>query len=216
MVAATSRSEARPRRLHRFDRVERYVHWANATLFLILIATGASLYIGALSTVVGRRELVRTIHVYCGLLLPVPLLAGVIGPRWGKALRADAKRVNRWDRQDRRWLRTMGRDQAARPSKFNAGQKLNAAFTAGAIPVMLATGSIMRWFGPFPLSWRTGATFVHDSMFLALAVVITGHILFALNDSDSLQGMLHGDVTESWAKTHHPRWAAEEDRHYRR
>ena len=96
----------------------------------------------------------------------------------GKALRADAKRINRWDQQDRRWLRTMGRDRAARPSKFNAGQKLNAAFTAGSIPVMLATGSIMRWFGPFPLSWRTGATFVHDSMFLALAVVITGHILF--------------------------------------
>src|SRR4051812_49878504 len=130
MVAATSRSEASARRLHRFDRVERYVHWANATLFLVLVATGASLYIGALSTIVGRRELVRTIHVYCGLLLPVPLLAGVIGPRWGKALRADAKRINRWDRQGRRWFRTMGRDESAPPSKFHAGQKLNAALTA--------------------------------------------------------------------------------------
>ena len=205
-----------PGRWPRFDRVERYVHWANATLFLTLIATGASLYIGALSTIVGRREVVRTIHVYCGLLLPIPLLAGLIGPRWGRALRADARRINRWDRQDRRWLRTFGRDRAARPSKFNAGQKLNAAFTAGAIPVMLATGSIMRWFGPFPLSWRTGATFVHDSMFLALVFTVTGHILFALNDSDSLNGMLHGDVAEDWAKSHHPRWAAEEASHYRR
>ena len=51
--------------------------------------------------------------------------------------------------------------------KFNAGQKLNAIFVAGCIPVMLATGGIMRWFDPFPLAWRTGATFVHDWTTLA-------------------------------------------------
>jgi formate dehydrogenase subunit gamma len=223
MAATTHRSEvagpgpgSEGGRRRRFDRVERYVHWANATLFLTLIATGATLYIGALSTLVGRRELLRTIHVYSGLLLPLPLLAGALGPRWGRGLRDDARRINRWDRLDRRWLRSFGRDRDARPSKFNAGQKLNAAFTVGAIPVMLATGSIMRWFHPFPLAWRTGATFVHDSLFLVLVAAITGHILFALNDRDSLDGMLRGDVPEKWAKHHHPRWAAEEASHYRR
>lgn len=30
--------------------------------------------------------------------------------------------------------------------KFHPGQKLNAAFTPGAIVVMLTTGSIMHWF----------------------------------------------------------------------
>ena len=28
----------------RFDRLERVVHWCNATLFLVLLLTGASLY----------------------------------------------------------------------------------------------------------------------------------------------------------------------------
>ena len=203
-------------RLHRFDVVERAVHWANATLFLTLIATGATLYIGALSTIVGRRETVRTIHVYAGLLLPVPLVLGLLLPRAGRALRADAARINRWDELDRRWLRSRGRDSKAPPGKFNAGQKLNAAFTAGAIPVMLLTGSIMRWSHHFQLSWRTGATFVHDSMFLALVVVITGHICFAFSDPESLDGMMRGQVRMSWARRHHARWAAEEAANYRR
>ena len=65
---------------------------------------------------------------------------------------------------------------------------------AGAIPVMLATGSIMRWFKPFPLSWRTGATFVHDWVFLALLVVVIGHIGKALADPTALKGMISGRV----------------------
>ena len=90
--------------LLRFDRVERAAHWANATLFLVLIGTGAILYIGPLSILVGRRVLIDDIHVYCGLALPVPLLISLAGS-WGKGLRADLSRFNRWTADDRRWLR---------------------------------------------------------------------------------------------------------------
>ena len=65
----------------RFDRTERIVHWANATLFLVLIATGAALYAGPVSTLVGRRVLMKNIHVYSGLLLPIPVLAGCCSAR---------------------------------------------------------------------------------------------------------------------------------------
>jgi formate dehydrogenase subunit gamma len=83
-------------------------------------------------------------------------------------------------------------------------------FIAAAIPVMLATGSIMRWFKPFPDSWRTGATFVHDSTWLVLIFVVLGHIYFALRDQDSMNSMLRGNVPESWARRERPRWWAEE------
>src|SRR5438045_3306391 len=65
MVAATSPSE--PLFIQRFDRAERALHWANAALFGVLLATAAILYVGPLSAAVGRRELIRTIHVYSGL-----------------------------------------------------------------------------------------------------------------------------------------------------
>ena len=75
------------------------VHWANATLFLVLIATGAALYAGPVSTLVGRRVLVKNIHVYSGLLLPIPVLAGLL-LRSGAAFRADFRRLSRWEVSD--------------------------------------------------------------------------------------------------------------------
>ncbi|MDP9073655.1 MAG: formate dehydrogenase, partial [Actinomycetota bacterium] len=75
--------------LLRFDRVERLVHWANATLFALVMSTAGILYLPPLSAAVGRRALVVTIHVYSGLALPIPLVLGLVGRRWGRRLRAD-------------------------------------------------------------------------------------------------------------------------------
>ena len=61
---------------------------------------------GPLSAAVGRRELVRHVHVWCGLALPIPLLVTVAG-RWGAAFRADIGRLNRWSADDRRWMRSL-------------------------------------------------------------------------------------------------------------
>jgi formate dehydrogenase subunit gamma len=199
--------KARAARIPRFDGVERAVHWCNATLFLVLLATGASLYLPDLSTIVAHRHAVKTIHVYAGLLLPIPLLIGLLLPA-GRQLRADVGRFNRWTDDDRRWWSRRTRD-SAQLGKFNPGQKLNAIFIGAAIVLMLMTGSIMRWFKPFPDSWRTGATFVHDWVFIALVVVIAGHIMFALADGDSLRSMVRGWVPETWARRHRPRWWAE-------
>jgi formate dehydrogenase subunit gamma len=180
------------KRFPRFDRLERAVHWCNATLFLVLLLTGASLYAGPLSTIVAHRHAVKTIHVYAGLLLPVPLLLGLLLP-YGRQLRRDVARLR----------------ASAQLGKFNPGQKLNAVFVGASIVIMLATGSIMRWFEPFPDSIRTGATFVHDCIFIALIFVIVGHIMFALADFDSLRSMVRGWVPEQWARRERPRWWAE-------
>jgi len=194
-------------RFPRFDLVERVVHWCNATLFLILLGTGASLYFAPLSTIVGHRHLVKTIHVYSGLALPVPILLGLLLPR-GRQLRADVSRINHWTADDRRWWSRRNRANV-QLGKFNPGQKLNAIFVGAAIVLMLGTGSIMRWFGPFSDSERTGATFVHDWVFITLLVVIVGHIMFAVGDGDSLRSMGRGWVPEQWARRERPRWWAE-------
>jgi formate dehydrogenase subunit gamma len=191
----------------RFDRVERTVHWINATLFGILMLTGAALYAGPISALVGNREVVRWFHVYSGLLLPIPLLIGVLG-RHGARLRTDLGRLNRWSRDDARWFRRRQRHQVPL-GKFNPGQKLNAALIAGTIVVMLGTGSIMKWFELFPLDWRTGATFVHDWFALLVWVLVLGHIAFALRDGDSLDSMLGGTVPAAWAKKKAPLWYEE-------
>ena len=194
--------------IERFDRVERLLHWTTAVLFLTLLATGMTLYIGSLAALVGRRVLVKDIHVISGLLLPVPLLLAYAG-RWREHLRRDVRRLARWSIDDRRWLLSLGRRGRATLGKFNAGQKLNAAFVLGCIPVMLATGAVMRWFDPFPLAWRTGATFVHDWTALVLLVVVVGHVLKALADPTALRAMVRGTVPADHVERHHPRWWAE-------
>lgn len=207
-----------PAWLARFDRVERAVHWANAAWFAVLVVTGAALYFSPLIALVGRRELVERIHFYVGVSLPVPLLLALSGS-WGQALRADIRRLNRWSESDRRWLRSFlhGREQRQQAStelrlgKFNAGQKLNAAFVVGGGLVMLATGVILRWYRPFPLSWRAGATFVHNWLALFFVIVIIGHVLMAVTHRESLASMFVGRVRRSWARHHAPAWLDELD-----
>jgi formate dehydrogenase subunit gamma len=195
-------------RVVRFARAERWLHWTNAALFLVLLTTGMILYLPSLSTIVSRRLLVKDVHVYSGLLLPVPLLLAYAG-RWRESVRRDVHRFARWSTDDRRWLLTLGRRGRDRLGKFNAGQKLNAIFVAGCIPLMLATGAIMRWFDPFPLAWRTGATFVHDWIALLLLVVVIGHIVKALAEPIALRAMVRGTVPTGHVERRHPRWWAE-------
>lgn len=132
-------------RVRRFSRAERWVHRMTALLMGICVATAACLYLPMLAELVGRRELVVRIHEWAGLLLPVPVLAGLVS----RAFRADLGRLNRWGPHDRTWLRAAlrrDRRRSARPAaKFNAGQKTYAAWIAGATLVMLATGLLM-WF----------------------------------------------------------------------
>ena len=207
-VATTRRLAAEPPIL-RFDVRTRVLHWVNATLFGIIMLTGAALYAGPISQIVGSRELVRTVHVYAGLALPIPIILAVLGRR-GARVRADLGRLNRWDPGDARWFRRNDRAEV-RLGKFNPGQKLNAAFIAGAGLVMLATGSIMHWFDAFPLDWRTGATFVHDWFALGIWLAVIGHIVFALRDGDALEAMMvNGHVPAWWAYRKAPRWYDEE------
>lgn len=189
----------------RFDRAERWLHWTNAMLFLLLLATGMTLYVGTLSAIVGRRVLVKDVHVISGLLLPVPLLLAYAGS-WRTGLRRDVRRLARWSTDDRRWLTSLGKHGRERMGKFNAGQKLNAIFVTGCIPLMLVTGSIMRWFDPFPLAWRTGATFVHDWLALTLLAVVVGHIGKALAEPIALRAMRAGTMPVEHVRRRHPRW----------
>ncbi len=210
---ATDLAGQAPSRIQRFDRVERLVHWTTAGLFAVLALTGAALYLQPVGAVFGRRQLVEQIHVYAGIALAAPVVVGLAGP-WGKRLRVDFRRFNRWIAADRAWLaaRFGGRKAAGLSKagisvgKFNAGQKLNAAWTAGAGLVMLLTGLVMRFYSPWPLSWRTGATFVHDWVAFAMVAVVVGHVGMALRHPEAFASMRTGWVSREWARSNAPAW----------
>ena len=194
----------------RFTRAERALHWTTGLAVLTCAVTGFVLYVGWPPALIGRRTLLRDVHVVGGVLMPVPLVLAYAG-RWRAAVRADVRRLARWTSADRRWLLSRGRDATGEVGKFNAGQKANAAFIAGMIPVMVVTGVIMQWYDPLgvDITYRTGATFVHDWTAIATWLVVSGHIAFALSDRTSLRGMVTGRVGRRWADDRHPGWSAE-------
>jgi formate dehydrogenase subunit gamma len=207
----TAGGVAAPDVVDRFDVVERVVHWATAALVIVMLLTGSVFYFGPLSGFIGRRELIRTIHVWCGIAMLVPLVIAVLLRRRGRRLRADLGRLGRWSRDDGAWLRRLGRPPSPPPSgKFNGGQKAFAAIVAGGLPLMVVSGLIMRFYKPFPLDWRTGATFVHDWVYLLLGALILVHIGKALGDRELLQSMRTGKVSRWWAERERPRWRPED------
>lgn len=198
-------------RLRRFTRGERAVHHVTGLLMIICLGTAACLYIPSLAAAVGRRELIKTVHVWAGFALPLPIMLGVLS----RAFRADLRRLNRFGPHDWEWLRRADRRAVLHGrgvvpvGKFNAGQKLNAAFVVGAIIVMLGTGAMLTYPGPFPDEWRTGATFVHDWLTIAIFAMTLGHLWYALRDPGAMAGMLTGRVGRDWAATHHAGWLDE-------
>ncbi|MDP9094221.1 MAG: cytochrome b/b6 domain-containing protein [Actinomycetota bacterium] len=201
----TASREHAPARLSRFSRAERAVHRTTAVLMTVCIVTAAILYNGSLAIRIGHRHVVELVHVYAGFALPVPIVAGLLSA----AYRADLRILNRFTPTDWRWLRRRTRCDPLPVGKFNAGQKLNAALSSGSILVLLATGVLMYFPHLARLSWRTGATFVHDWFALGLGLLVAGHIAFAIRDPEARRGMRTGRVSVAWARDEHGAWAAE-------
>lgn len=191
-------------RMDRFALAVRVVHQVTAVLFVVCIAAAACLYLGPLAEAVGRRPLVAAVHEWAGVLLPVPLLVGLLS----RALRADLRRIDRFTDADRRWLRRAPR-RGRQAGKFNAGQKLYAAWIAGAVVVMVGTG-LLLWFR-FALPWipRASVLFVHDLGAFSVVLAVAGHVRHAYADPEARRGMRTGKVSRAWAREEHGAWFSE-------
>jgi formate dehydrogenase subunit gamma len=193
-----------PDRVLRFSRTERWVHWTFTALFLALLATGLVLWVPPLATTVGKRELMRRLHIWTGLaLIPVPLAIGIVGDR-RRVLRT-ARELDRFDADDRAFVR----GRPSRPDRFNGGQRLNAWWTVASAVLFLASG-IVQWQWPsFPAGWRRGASELHDLLVVAGVVILAGHVYLATvhrTTRPALRGIVTGWVRGDWSRAKHPRW----------
>ena len=195
--------------VRRFDVVTRVVHWAVALLVLTMVATGTILYVGQLSAAVGRRALLARIHVWSGIALVVLAVGAALARPFTAGVRAELSDLGRWTARDRRWLRSRTRTTPA--GKYNGGQKLATALFGALLLMQILTGALMHWNEPFSDSWRTGATFVHDWTYLALVVLIVGHVLRAIGEPALLRAIVRGRVTRTWAERERRGWLATVD-----
>src|SRR3989442_9321978 len=92
------------RRLSRFSRTERALHWVHASAFVVLLASGLCLYLPTLAELIGRRPLLKDIHVYTALAwLAALALVVLAGDR--RRLLATAREIDCFDADDLAWLK---------------------------------------------------------------------------------------------------------------
>jgi len=194
----------RDRYVRRFSLTERAVHWVHASAFFVLLGSGLVLYLPSLAAEIGRRPLVKDVHLFTALAWAVALVSVVVlGDRRG--LPGTVRELDVFDADDRRWLRG-GR---APQGRFNAGQKLNAAVTA-AFAVLLAVSGVLLWLGERDTRFRFDSTIVlHDVVAYLSVALLAGHLYLAVihpTTRHALRGITLGTVEEDWAREHHAKW----------
>src|SRR5262245_48784783 len=195
-----------PGRLARFTRTERAVHWIHAAAFMILLATGLALYLPSLAEAVGRRPLLKAIHLYTALAWVIALaLVVALGDR--RSLRRTAREVDRFDADGRAWFLDRSRPQG----RLNAGQKLNTVATA-AFGLLFAVTGFFLWYGERDTRFRLpSALLVHDWLMYVSLILFLGHLWLALvrrSTRHSMSGITRGWVRRDWALRHHAKWVA--------
>ena len=182
------------------------MHWVHAAAFIVLLATGLCLYLPSLAELVGRRPLVKSLHVYTAVGWAVALLLiCVVGDR--AALRRTATEIDTFDRDDRAWLRRRGAPQG----RLNAGQKVNAIVT-GAFALLFVITGFLLWYGERDTRFRFAQTIlIHDWLMYVSFFLFIGHLYLSVihpATRHSLNGITRGWVDRSWAERHHSKWAA--------
>ena len=190
--------------VRRFSRTERTLHWVHASAFFVLLGSGLVLYVPRLSELVGRRHFVKDVHFDTGIAWLVALALVVsLGDRRG--LRRTLRELDLFDQDDRLWLRRVNAPQG----RFNAGQKLNAALTAG-FAFLFAVSGFLLWYGERDNRFRFASTILlHDGLMYVSLVLVLGHLYLALiypSTRHALRGMTRGTVRRDWARRHHPKW----------
>ena len=180
----------------------------------MLLGSGLVLYLPALSSLVADRPLVKAVHlVAAAAWLTCLALVAVVGNR--DALRRTRRDLERFDDDDRAWLRSGGLPSGGRPAppqgRFNAGQKAHAVVQA-ALAVLFTVSGVLLWAGERDHGLRFPSTIVlHDAATFIAAVLVAGHLVLALvlpATRPALRGMTRGTVDAAWARRHHAKWTA--------
>ena len=192
---------------YRFD--ERLMHWAAAVSYVYLLLTGLAFWTPALywiSTVLGGGFLARAMHPWVGLVF-----AAVVA--WMFVLWRRDMRVTAADREWRAAMAHYIRNEDARvpgAGRFNYGQKSLFWVMVGGAVALLVSGLVLWMPDAVPRDLRVireVAILVHAVSALVTIAGFIVHLYMGIAVvPGGLSAMTHGEVSEEWARHHHPRW----------
>lgn len=199
-------------RILRYTYNERVMHWVSGITYLYLLATGLAFWTPHLywiAILLGGGGFSRFWHPVIGLVFTASVL-------W---MYAEWKADMAITRDDLRWKETIGayvrnQDEKVAPAgRFNYGQKqFFWVMFWGAVALLLS--GLVLWFTdsiPWNLHWlRYVAILVHavGALFTIGAFIIHVYMGTAVV-REGFSSVIRGEVSEQWAKTHHPLWLSQ-------
>lgn len=199
-------------RVLRYTLGERAIHWIAGLSYVYLLLTGLAFYsprLYWLADVLGGGPTARAWHPWAGVIFLLAVL-------WMyKTWRSDMRATE----ADRAWYKGVGHyirneDEALPPvGRFNAGQKqfFWVMFYCGIALLLSGLVLWLREFVPWSLRWLAYlAAVVHPVAFL---LTVGGFIIHVYMGTAMVRGgftsVIRGEVTRTWARTHHGLWFAE-------
>jgi formate dehydrogenase subunit gamma len=157
------------------------------------------------------------------LFILAPLLTYLALPD-RRLVHRDIRRLCTVTRGDLQWLAwatlALAGFQRREPpaGKFNAGQKVNTAYTVLTGLGLAVTGLILVIHtyrkGIFDVNVAQRVFTLHDVFMFLAAPAAAIHIYLAVvnpTTREALRGIVRGFVRIEWARRHHPRWVDDED-----
>lgn len=187
-------------RILRFDTASRALHWSHALIFILLLTTGAWIFLTPESLL--GNPLIKMLHFYASL--PFILLPFIIYLSSSTSNHNEIKELMSWTKDELEWF--TGFNKTHVKGKFNPGQKVNFLATVLLIAGLSFSGFAVWMKSMFSRSFVELNFMVHDFFAILSVLLLTGHVVVALYYRESLRGIIYGEVNAEYAEEHYPDW----------
>ena len=203
-----------PRVIERFRKRTIWFHWVHTAAFLVLIVTGAILFIPGLGGA-AAGGLTRSIHRIMVLFFAgAPLIYFAFNPK--KSLHF-IKETFTWGSDDIKWVEKApdyyfgGEEDKMLPQgHINTGQKMWQLVVLLTGVIFFITGLIMGAFkgnvAPGVFQW---CVIGHDVAFILAFTMLLVHIYLGVihpRMTESMRSMLDGKISKHYARSHYSKW----------
>jgi formate dehydrogenase subunit gamma len=205
---------AEARVVERFRKRTVWFHWIHTMAFLVLLVTGAILFLPGLGAP-AAGGLTRSIHrIAAVIFIAAPIAYFIINPRMSLRF---IKETLTWGKEDIKWLQLApdyyfgGDDSKMIPQgHVNTGQKM-WEFIVLATGILFVVSGIFMWFlkdtlSPGVFQWMV---VVHDFAFILAFLMLLVHIYTGSlhpRMTESLRSMWDGKISKHYARSHYSKW----------
>ena len=203
--------------VERFRKRTIWFHWIHTAAFLVLVVTGAILFLPGLGAP-AAGGLTRFIHrIAVVFFAGVPIVYFIINPRMSLHF---IKETLTWGKDDIKWVSQapdyyFGGDEENMPPQghVNTGQKM-WQFIVLVTGVLFLISGLFMWFfkdvlSPGVFQW---CVIVHDIAFILAFLMLLVHIYLGVihpRMTESLRSMWDGKISKTYARSHYGKWYEE-------